>query len=162
MKNFFFLVVLFPCSLFGQVNQTNFLDHNWATFSLNASNFDTSSTLNFDSIIFYKSIERQFPDSTLCYDFILLHADSTFIIEKTEVISNKSNTDLQGIITKFSTPIGKGSYILDTSLNLISFKYKNILVSYNYQSIGKKGNNPLYVSTSTGDYRYKLILTKRK
>jgi hypothetical protein len=162
MKNIFFLAIIFPFLLSGQVNQTNFLDHNWATFSLNASNFDTSSTLNFDSIVFHKSIERQFPDSTSCYTFTLLPADSTFVIEKTNISSPKTNTDIQGVITKISTPIGKGSYLLDTSLNLISFKYKNTLVNYDYQSIGKQGNNPLYVSTSTGDYRYKLILTKRK
>ena len=155
------ILLIISKTIISQNNQ-NFLDDNWATVSLNKISFDTNSILNIDTIVFHKFIESQFPDSTESYLFILNQNDSIFKIKKTFVSVNDSIGPNSGIIIKSSSLIGQGTYLLDTSKKTITFNYNNSLVDYNYKSIGKKGDNPRFVYSSKGDYRYKLILTRRK
>ena len=59
---------------------------------------------------------------------------------------------------------GEGIFQLDTLRQQISFQLtiKNKWYTYNYKVLGSIGNNPYIISTSTGDYRYQIILFKEE
>ena len=158
-------ITLLGLKLIAQKDCDSFLNYNWKTIDLNFNNSLETVFEKLDTINLHRYFNKVHKDR-VDYSYLQLNgSDSTFKIINVDTIQILNDFGKKEVMTfAGSSNNGEGIFQLDTLRQQISFQLtiKNKWYTYNYKVLGSIGNNPYIISTSTGDYRYQIILFKEE